>query len=134
MKTSHWAWFALFAAFLTFGCTAPDNSTELAEINQQQKQILAKLNEMEKKLEQAPAPAPPRARPTGPDPEKKHDIPVAHSDIKGAKDGSITIVEFSDYQCPFCARAEAIIDQALEAYPNEARFVYKHMPLESIHP
>ncbi len=120
---------ALFAA-----CTPPDNSEELAAISQQQKQILAKLSAMEKKLDAAKAPAPPRQRPSGPDPDKKYDLPVAHSVIKGPADGSITIVEFSDYQCPFCARAEPIIMQALEAYPTQARFVYKHFPLESIHP
>lgn len=124
----------LAAAFL-LACGQPDNSAELNEINQQQKQILAKLNALEKKIEeQGPAQPPPRARPSGPDPDKQYDIPVAHSPIKGAQDGPITIVEFSDYQCPFCARAETIVAQALEAYPGKARFVYKHLPLESIHP
>jgi protein-disulfide isomerase len=121
-------------ALAVTACAPPDNSAELAEISQQQKQILAKLADMEKKLETARAPQAPPQRPTGPDPDKAYDLPVAGSPIMGPEDGSITIVEFSDYQCPFCARAEPIIHQALEAYPQQARFVYKHFPLESIHP
>jgi len=123
----------LMTAAIASACTPPDNSAELAEISQQQKQILAKLNAVEKQLER-PAAAPPPPRPSGPDPEKKYELPVGSSDIKGAKDGAITIVEFSDYQCPFCSRVEPLIADALAAYPTQARFVYKHFPLESIHP
>ncbi len=124
----------LFVTALFTACAPPDNSEQLAELGQQQKQILAKLDAMEKKLESVKAPPAPRQRQTGPDPDKKYDLPVGSSAIKGPADGSITIVEFSDYQCPFCARAEPIINQALEAYPTQARFVYKQFPLESIHP
>jgi protein-disulfide isomerase len=124
----------LLIGFIAFACTPPDNSAELAEIGQQQKQILAKLNALEKKLDRPAAPAAPPPRPSGPDPERKYDLPIGASDVKGAKDGSITIMEFSDYQCPFCARVEPLIAEALAAYPTQAHFVYKHFPLESIHP
>lgn len=123
-----------FALVLAAGCAPPDNSEELAELSQQQKQILAKLNDMEKKLETAQAPAPPRQRPTGPDPDKQYDLPADGSPIMGPENAPITIIEFSDYQCPFCARAEPLIHDALKAYPEKTRFVYKHFPLESIHP
>lgn len=134
MKTLIRTLLILLAASLFVACAPPDNSEQLAEIGQQQKQILAKLDAMEKKIASVKAPAPPRQRQTGPDPDKKYDLPVGASAIQGPADGSITIVEFSDYQCPFCARAEPIIHQALEAYPTQARFVYKQFPLESIHP
>lgn len=124
----------VLTAAIAFACTPPDNSAELAEISQQQKQILAKLNAVEKQLERPAAAAPPAPRPSGPDPEKKYELPVGSSEIKGAVDGAITIVEFSDYQCPFCSRVEPLIAEALAAYPTQARFVYKHFPLESIHP
>ena len=39
----------------------------------------------------------------------------------GPADAPITIVEFADYQCPFCARSEGPITQALQAYPTQAR-------------
>lgn len=128
------AFLLLALVVVTSACAPPNNSEELAAISKQQEQILAKLNEMEKKIESAKAPAPPPARPTGPDPDKQYDLPVGASPVTGAEDGTITIIEFSDYQCPFCARAEPIIHEALEAFPKQARFAYKHFPLESIHP
>ncbi len=134
MKFAIQTMLVLFTLALAAGCTPPDNTEQLTAIDQQQKQILAKLNAMEKKLDTAKAAPAPRQRPSGPDPDKKYDIPVGDSVVKGPKDGSITIVEFSDYQCPFCSRAEPIIAQAMEAFPTQARFVYKHFPLESIHP
>ncbi len=125
----------LGTAVLAAGCAQETVSPEeIAEIKSQQKEILAKLNNIDKKLDKAPAAAPPPKRRSGPDPDKKYDLPVANSAIKGPQDGSITIVEFSDYQCPFCARAEPIIADALKAYPTQARFVYKQFPLTSIHP
>ncbi|MCA9509497.1 MAG: thioredoxin domain-containing protein [Myxococcota bacterium] len=53
---------------------------------------------------------------------------------RGPADAPVTIVEFSDYQCPFCSRAEPTVDQLLERYPTQVRLVYRHFPLDSIHP
>ena len=52
----------------------------------------------------------------------------------GPADAPITLVEFSDFQCPFCARAMPIIHSLRERYPTQLRVVYKHLPLEAIHP
>jgi protein-disulfide isomerase len=52
----------------------------------------------------------------------------------GPEDAPVTIVEFSDYQCPFCSRAEPVIKQILERYPSEVRLVFRHFPLDRIHP
>jgi len=38
-------------------------------------------------------------------------------------------VEFSDFQCPFCAQASGLIEQVLKAYPKDVKFVYKNFPL-----
>lgn len=51
----------------------------------------------------------------------------------GPEDAPVTIVEFSDYECPFCARAEPIISEVLKRYEGKVRFVYRHFPLDSIH-
>ncbi len=53
---------------------------------------------------------------------------------KGPDDAVVTIVEFSDFQCPFCQRVLPTIDQILAKYPNQVRFVYRHLPLSNIHP
>ena len=54
---------------------------------------------------------------------------------RGAKDSTVTIVEYSDFQCPFCARAEEIVaGEVMKAYGDKVRFIYKQFPLTSIHP
>ena len=53
---------------------------------------------------------------------------------RGPADAPVTIVEFSDYQCPFCSRAEPTVQEVLRRYPTEVRLVYRHFPLDSIHP
>jgi protein-disulfide isomerase len=53
---------------------------------------------------------------------------------RGPDDAPITIVEFSDFQCPFCRRAGPILDEVLRRYPQDVRLVFRHLPLESIHP
>lgn len=51
----------------------------------------------------------------------------------GSKDAKVTIVEFSDFQCPFCARGKERLEELKKAYGNKIRIVYKHFPLPS-HP
>jgi protein-disulfide isomerase len=49
--------------------------------------------------------------------------------FRGKKDASVTIVEFSDFQCPFCARGASTVDEILKQYPNDVKFVFQHFPL-----
>lgn len=51
----------------------------------------------------------------------------------GSAQAKVTIVEFSDFQCPACRQAEAVIKQILADYPQEVRLVYRHLPLTQIH-
>jgi predicted DsbA family dithiol-disulfide isomerase len=53
---------------------------------------------------------------------------------KGPADAPVTIVEFSDYQCPFCRRAEPTVQEVLSRYEGKVRFVFRHFPLDRIHP
>lgn len=53
--------------------------------------------------------------------------------IWGKKDARVTIVEYSDFECPYCQRGAEAIDQVLKAYPNDVRVLLKHLPLD-FHP
>jgi len=65
----------------------------------------------------------------------RHDIPVKGFYSIGPADAPITIVEFSDYQCPYCRRwHQQVYEPLLTAYPGKIKFVYRNLPLISIHP
>jgi len=59
------------------------------------------------------------------------EISIAGSPAKGPANAKITIVEFSDFQCPYCIKAIGHLDAALKAFPKDVRLVYKHFPLDS---
>jgi protein-disulfide isomerase len=63
------------------------------------------------------------------DMNKVYNIPVGVSSILGKKDAPATIVEFSDFQCPFCSRFYSVIKDVLAAYPNQVRVIIKNFPL-----
>jgi protein-disulfide isomerase len=52
----------------------------------------------------------------------------------GNAKASVTLVEFSDYQCPYCGRVEPTLKRLLAAYGDKIRFVWKDFPLTQIHP
>ncbi|MCB9655099.1 MAG: thioredoxin domain-containing protein [Deltaproteobacteria bacterium] len=60
-------------------------------------------------------------------------VPVGDSPVRGEADAWVTIIEFSDFQCPYCAASQPVIDDVLAQYPNDLRLVFKHFPLTSIH-
>lgn len=65
----------------------------------------------------------------------RYNIPSEGYPFIGPEDAPITIVEFSDYQCPYCQRwHQEVYEPLLAAYPGRIRFVYRHFPLTSIHP
>ena len=64
---------------------------------------------------------------------KAYDIPLDHSFVRGKKDAPVTIVEFVDFQCPFCARFHPPIEETLKAYPDQVSYVVKNFPL-AFHP
>ncbi|MBK6683838.1 MAG: thioredoxin domain-containing protein [Deltaproteobacteria bacterium] len=49
--------------------------------------------------------------------------------MKGNKDAKVTIVEFSDFQCPYCSRATPAVEALLKAYPNDVKVYFLHYPL-----
>ncbi len=66
---------------------------------------------------------------------QRYDIPTAGFPSLGPDDAPIVVVEFSDFQCPFCRRFhDETYQSLLDAYPGQIRFVYRNLPLTSIHP
>ena len=66
-----------------------------------------------------------------PPPPEMKEIAAApdNAPSKGAKAPKVTMHEFSDFQCPFCARVTGTVDELLEAYPTTLRVVWRHKPL-----
>lgn len=79
----------------------------------------------------APSPSAP-TQPVAAAPVKPVDEKTDH--IRGAKNAKVTLIEYSDFQCPFCSRHFTTLEQALKEYPNDVRLVYRHFPLNSLHP
>jgi len=53
--------------------------------------------------------------------------------FRGAEDAPITLVEYSDFECGYCARGSVVVNELMSKYPGKIRFVYKHLPLD-FHP
>ena len=69
------------------------------------------------------------AAPAGPDPSDELFVPVGDSPIRGNVAAAVTLVIFSEYQCPFCARVEGTIKELETKYGNDLRIVWKDNPL-----
>lgn len=50
--------------------------------------------------------------------------------IRGSKNGPIVLVEYADFQCPYCGRAYEIVNELMKKYEGKVKFVYKHLPLD----
>ena len=110
------------------------NPADIEELKKGQKDILDKLAALDKTMQQIKTAPPAAAQRPQIDPNKVYNIPVGTSPAKGPDTAKVTIVEFSDYQCPFCSQAEGLVNQVIEAYPRDVRLVFKQFPLTSIHP
>jgi len=97
---------------------------DIEELKEGQKKILAKL-------ESGARPGQPQqpVRPQGPDPAKVYGYPLGDSPAKGPSDAWVTLVEISDFQCPYCSRVVPTLKELKEKYANDLRIVYKYNPL-----
>jgi len=64
----------------------------------------------------------------------KLDAVTADDHIRGASDPQVTIVEYSDLECPYCSSFHSTALQALDVYDGQVAWVYRHFPLDTIHP
>jgi protein-disulfide isomerase len=65
---------------------------------------------------------------------KVYDVDVATAPAKGSANATVTVAEFSDFQCPFCLGVNPTLKQLEDMYKDRVRFVWKHLPLVGIHP
>jgi protein-disulfide isomerase len=94
--------------------------------------LTERVNTLEAELAGRSAPA--RARTAeGPDPTVVHKVETAGAPSKGPETAPVTIVEFSEFECPFCKRVDPTLKQIEKVYGDKVRFVWKHLPLMSIH-
>ncbi|MDX1976347.1 MAG: DsbA family protein [Pseudanabaenaceae cyanobacterium bins.68] len=64
----------------------------------------------------------------------KPNLIVRDSPVLGAKAQNLVLAEFSDFQCPFCAKAHATVNQFMAKHGDEVTLTFKHFPLSDIHP
>ena len=102
----------------------------LKELREGQKAILERIEKIEKAQKEILASLQKRSpRRRAVDYSKVYDIKIGQSPVRGAKDGKITLIEFSDFQCPYSKRVQPLIEKLLKAYPDDLRHVYKNFPL-----
>jgi protein-disulfide isomerase len=66
-------------------------------------------------------------------PTDVYKVPVGDGPTKGGSQPKVTVIEFSDFQCPFCSRVEPTLKQVLSTYGNDVKVVWKNLPLP-MHP
>jgi protein-disulfide isomerase len=68
-----------------------------------------------------------------PPPLTRVEVSIKDAPFRGPVDAPVTIVEFSDFECPFCKRAHATLMQLFSKYPGKVKLAYRDFPLDSIH-
>ena len=80
-------------------------------------------------LDKAAPPAPPPAAAGEPDPNTVYKADLGSGPVRGAKDAPVTIVMWSDFQCPFCGRVEPTLTKVLDDYKGKVRIAWRDLPL-----
>ena len=62
------------------------------------------------------------------------DIDRERDHIRGAEDAPVTLLEYGDYECPYCGQAEVVIRELLRSFGDDLRYVWRHLPLNDVHP
>ncbi|MEM6559603.1 MAG: thioredoxin domain-containing protein [Myxococcota bacterium] len=133
--------FVVVSVAAALNCAGP-NHEAMEELRAEHAQTRESLQAMRSELaalkqsvdqiaEREPVPAvEPVAEPrTGPDPESIYAFELDDAPVKGKADAWITVIEISDFQCPFCSRVQPTLAAIRERYGDEVRFVFKHNPL-----
>jgi protein-disulfide isomerase len=93
-------------------------------------QVLTELKSLSGQLAEGGRGAAPSARPARPDPARKYEVTVGEAPTRGGPaSAEVKIVEWSDFQCPFCSRAGPTLEQIQKEYGDQVQVAFKHMPL-----
>ena len=61
------------------------------------------------------------------------DVDPARDHIRGPVDAPYTLVEYGDFECPFCGRATGAVEELRERFGDQLRYVFRHLPLPEVH-
>jgi Na+/H+ antiporter NhaA len=61
------------------------------------------------------------------------EVDPARDHVRGSPDALVTLVEYGDYECPYCGQAENVIRELLDSFGHELRYVWRHLPLSDVH-
>jgi protein-disulfide isomerase len=61
-------------------------------------------------------------------------VDPARDHVRGPADAGVTLVEYGDFQCPYCGDAYPVVHDLIERFGERLRFVFRHMPLADLHP
>src|SRR5512138_3365087 len=118
----------LVALAAAAGCaTGRELGPRLDELKAEQARQGTELAELRRRVDELQQRAP--TRPAKPDPSEVKAVPLEDSPVDGPDDAWVTVVEFTDFQCPFCGRAQPTLRNLREQYGAAIRFVVKHNPL-----
>jgi protein-disulfide isomerase len=62
------------------------------------------------------------------------DIDSERDHVRGAEHAPVTLVEYGDYECPYCGQAEVVVRELLRSFGDDLRYVWRHLPLNDVHP
>ncbi len=61
------------------------------------------------------------------------DVDPARDHIRGPQEAAVTLVEYGDFECPYCGQAESVIRELLNSFGHDLRYVWRHLPLNDVH-
>jgi Na+/H+ antiporter NhaA len=62
------------------------------------------------------------------------DVDPGRDHIRGGHGAPVTLVEYGDYECPYCGQAEPVVRELLRSFGDDLRYVWRHLPLAEVHP
>lgn len=131
--------FGILAILAGCGRDAPQGEVEalrkeVVDLKQANEQLRTTVATLQAKITGAPAAVPQVSSAAGTSPDTpKHAavyrIPIDFAPRKGPPIAAVTVVEFADFQCPFCKANAGLSDKLLQEFPNEVQFAFKNFPI-----